>query len=588
MDDVPTDSPDTTDTTDTPDEPPPPDLSGVVIDATLGAAVLDRCRVRLTGARRPSSLPVASGDLDGDGQIEIVLFNQVCTTDGGADLPTPVLRFDPVAGDLVLVEALRWTTADGAGPSEVGAATLIDLDSDGDADLVANPLSGGADGLVWLNDGAGSFAPAPMTGTRPTFRLLNGGFGIADLDGDGRQDVVAMGADEGAIPTSTRPAPVYNRLPDAMEVAPDVFPAAEGAAQWTVMPFSDAPLEEPARFLFTTSNTPVGVEDYVWRVSDFANMPDDLFRMDRDPSSGAPRNAWWFLDPRCGSESPTCVTPMGGGTMRLTRPSTGAVEDCVAISTGWAEAPVSVFCPQDGAWLEAGDVVAQLSVPRNLYPVPQPGSSPSGPMLLTWQVTDRWDFNADGVVDVLITEGRDAGDFAPMPQFVFLGDPACVDATCARYALEPLSSLTGHHHGIGWFPVRMADGSWQVLGWLNSDAESTESNARVAFFSWHTDATRRWVALQLGRPDRLESVGARVSGVTTDADGAVVGPRWERTHALTPTWGYPGSNPPILIGVPEGAVALRVEVDLPGCHPSVAIDITAFDQPVDLDVPPCP
>jgi hypothetical protein len=111
-----------------------------------------------------------------------------------------------------------------------------------------------------------------------------------------------------------------------MEVAPDAFPSFASAAQWTVMPFSDAPQDDPSRYVFTTSNKPVGAEDYVWRVADGANMPDDFFGMDRDPVSGAPRNAWGFVDPRCGSESPTCVTPMGGGTMRLTRPATGAVD----------------------------------------------------------------------------------------------------------------------------------------------------------------------------------------------------------------------------------------------------------------------
>jgi len=280
-------------------------------------------------------------------------------------------------------------------------------------------------------------------------------------------------------------------------------------------------LEEPGRYVFTTSNRPVGTEEYIWRVADGMNMPDDFFGMERDPVTGAPRNTWWFLDPRCGSESPTCVTPMGGGTMRLTRPSTGAVEDCVVISTGSAEAPVSAYCVKNGAYVEAGDFVTQLTIPVDLYPAPLPGQDPT---LLTWQITDRWDFNADGAVDMLLTEGRDGGDFAPMPQFVYLGSSTCADPSCHRFALAPLPSLTGHHHGIGWFPVQMADGSWQILAWLNSDAESTESNARAAFFLWHADETRRWVELQLGRPDGLASVGARVRGVTRDAGGTVVGP----------------------------------------------------------------
>jgi hypothetical protein len=574
----------TADTPDPPARPPPPDLSGVQIDG-IGASVLDRCRVRVIGERRASVLPVASGDLDGDGQIEVVLFNEVCTDAEGAELIDPVMRFDAASGDLVLVEALRWRAADGEVPGEIEAASFVDMDGDGDPDLVADAISAGAYAFVWRNDGTGAFAPVPETGLRQGFWFVNGGFSFADVDRDGRQDVVAMGGELAALNETTRPVPLYNRLPDAMEVAPDAFPSFASAAQWTVMPFSDAPQDDPSRYVFTTSNKPVGAEDYVWRVADGANMPDDFFGMDRDPVSGAPRNAWWFVDPRCGSESPTCVTPMGGGTMRLTRPATGAVEDCVVISTGLGEAPVSVFCPRDGAYLEAGELVAQFSIPRALYPTPLPGGDAS---LLSWQISDRWDFNADGAVDVLITEGRDAFDFAPMPQFVFLGDAACADASCERYALAPLPELTGHHHGVGWFPVRGADGAWKLLGWLNSDAESTEVNARVAFFLWHTDSSRRWVALQLGRPDNLDAVGARVSGVTMDASGGVVGPAWERTHALTPTWGYPGSNPPIVVGVPEGAVTLHVEVDFPGCHPSVAIDLTAFNQPVDIDVPACP
>lgn len=574
-----------TPTVDTPEDttPPVPDLTDVLVDPTIADAVLAGCHVRLVNGRRPSTLPVASADLDGDGAVEVVLFNQVCVDASGAELIHPVLRFD--GAQMQLVGALRWDEANGP-VGDTQAADFVDLDADGDADLIADARTNGSIVHVWQNDGAGSFSPAPLVGEREGFQVYqSGGFTLADLDGDGALDLLAMGIDLVDVIGSARPVPIYNRLPDTMEVVPDATAPSSGAAGYSLILFSDAPTADPARYVFTLSTTPTGTEDYVWSVPDLVNLPDDFVGVQRDELTGAVINAAWFVEPSCGGEAPACVIPMGGGTVRVRRPGPWAESwaDCLVLSTGRSLAPAAFFCPDpaSGRYLEAGDLSQQISIPSERVGGP-------GATSLAWIVTDRWDYNADGEPDVLFTHGRDAGPFPPMNQFVFLGDPACRDGTCARYALGDPAWGTGHYHGIGWFPYQDADGSWRLIGWLSSDAESEEDGARVGLFSWRTTGDRRWVALELGAPGRLEAIGARVRGSYVDGSGATVGEPWERTAALLATWGQSGGDPPMIVGVPPAAASLRLDIDLPGCHPSVTLEVTAFNRPVRVDVPACP
>ncbi len=582
---------DTEETVETPDTPPVdtpaaparPDLADIVVDPTIADAVLAGCHVRVLNSRRPPTLPVASADIDGDGQIEVVLFNQVCVDAGGAELVHPVLRFD--GARMQLVGALRWADTNNP-PGETNAASFVDIDADGDVDLLADARTQSTIIHVWRNDGTGAFTAAPLRGERPGFFFYpTGGFTLTDLDADGALDLLTMGIDTVDVLGSARPVPVYNRLPDAMEVSPDATAPSSGSAGYSLLLFSEAPATDPARYLFTLSTTPTGTEDYVFGLPDLTNLPDDFVGVQRDEVTGAVENAVWFADPTCGGEAPACVIPMGGGNVRVHRPGPWEEPwtDCLTLTTGRPNAPAAFFCPDpvSGRYLEAGDLAAQVAIPGSLL-------SGSGGISLAWIVTDRWDYNADGEPDLLFTHGRDAGPFPPMRQFVFLGDADCRDGACTRYELEDTGWVPGHFHGIGWYPYQDADGSWRLLGWLSSDAESEEEGARAGMFSWRTTGDRRWVALELGTPHRLEAIGARVRGSYVDAAGAAVGEPWERTSALLSTWGEAAGDPPMVVGVPPEAVALNLDIDLPGCHPSVALQVTSFNQPVRVDVPACP
>jgi hypothetical protein len=184
---------------------------------------------------------VASGDLEGDGDLDLVVTGDdgygVLTNDGSGayslDIPdsyapqtSPSLVDVDGDDDVDLVSYLDPTSSperrvpavnrnDGSGtfgppevvestppPGELSAVVPSDADSDGDIDLLgAFRTSDGRHVGVYLNDGTGTFAP-PTTyrlgfpaavGATPV-RLVTG-----DLDGDGDDDVVAT--DVGAFTT---------------------------------------------------------------------------------------------------------------------------------------------------------------------------------------------------------------------------------------------------------------------------------------------------------------------------------------------------------------------------------------------------
>lgn len=182
---------------------------------------------------------VAMGDLDDDGDLDIILGNKtsaesVWLNDGtgrfSAHPTSPSFEAGPASevvlgdvdddGDLDAVVSASDANAEtvwlnnGTGvftahPSvpQFGttgnlALQLGDIDNDGDLDAVVGKVSNLRD-EVWLNNGAGVFSPHPTT---PLFGLLNTAdtdIELGDIDGDGDLDAVVSTWDQSS-PQGTR------------------------------------------------------------------------------------------------------------------------------------------------------------------------------------------------------------------------------------------------------------------------------------------------------------------------------------------------------------------------------------------------
>jgi hypothetical protein len=153
-----------------------PDI--VVANAGRSVVYMNRSAMQFDAVElpRPSrkSVGVAVLDVNGDGLPDVVLAND----DGDA-----TLHINSGSG--------FGSAALATGPTAGVAAG--DFDGDGRPDLVFARTAPGAAGvpsnIVYLNDGAGGFAPGATLGASPTVGVL-----VADLDEDGRLDIVAINA----------------------------------------------------------------------------------------------------------------------------------------------------------------------------------------------------------------------------------------------------------------------------------------------------------------------------------------------------------------------------------------------------------
>ncbi len=122
---------------------------------------------------------VSLGDVNGDGRVDVFVLSTPWSKEG-----TPRHRLWLNDGNGGFVDSGQDF---GAVPGQ--AALLVDLDEDGDLDLLLAQESG-ASLVVWENDGSGHFTRSQQLEPIPHIRAILAG----DLDRDGDTDVVVSGA----------------------------------------------------------------------------------------------------------------------------------------------------------------------------------------------------------------------------------------------------------------------------------------------------------------------------------------------------------------------------------------------------------
>ena len=156
---------------------------GETDELLFGGATL---RAGAVPARSDFGHSASAGDIDGDGDIDILVgnFGNLGLSRSGPYF----LKNDGAGGFAPTSGGLDGTTLSG-----LTSSLLVDVDGDGDLDFVAgNHGVAGSAGWVWKNDGAGIFVndpsralPAGLFGETITVDVA-----AMDFDGDGDQDLI--------------------------------------------------------------------------------------------------------------------------------------------------------------------------------------------------------------------------------------------------------------------------------------------------------------------------------------------------------------------------------------------------------------
>jgi predicted outer membrane lipoprotein len=148
-------------------------LSALAAERTEGEREFVNNARLLLGTDTARSASVRIGDIDGDGDLDVVVAN-------GRHWPQQnVLCINQGRASFNVIRKLGEELATSY------ATELADLDGDGDLDIAVG--NDRAPNRVFLNDGLGHFAPHSIFGTISSIRSLT----LADVDGDGDVDILA-------------------------------------------------------------------------------------------------------------------------------------------------------------------------------------------------------------------------------------------------------------------------------------------------------------------------------------------------------------------------------------------------------------
>ncbi|MBL8896307.1 MAG: VCBS repeat-containing protein [Planctomycetes bacterium] len=150
--------------------------STLVLVTNPSSASPTRLSLAVAG-QRPSC--VAAGDLDADPRDDLIVGREGLPLSGGAGLA--VVRNGGAAIDLAIPAPH---------PTQIARVALGDLDGDGDLDLAALARGGSDAVLLFAGDGAGALVFAGSLALASSG--LASSLALADLDGDGRNDLAAV------------------------------------------------------------------------------------------------------------------------------------------------------------------------------------------------------------------------------------------------------------------------------------------------------------------------------------------------------------------------------------------------------------
>jgi hypothetical protein len=142
-------------------------VTGITFSNRLDDATVAKNRLLEIGAG------VALGDVDGDGWVDIYL----CRSEGGNVLYRNLgnWQFEDITARAGVACPNQFSTG----------CALVDVDGDGDLDLLVNSLGGGT--RLFLNDGKGHFTEATESGLVRQFGATS--LALGDVDGDSTLDL---------------------------------------------------------------------------------------------------------------------------------------------------------------------------------------------------------------------------------------------------------------------------------------------------------------------------------------------------------------------------------------------------------------